>query len=78
MARACVNEPTLNKGAFVASRSNFTPIQDITKITTPMVRGVMSHYDICAECGIERCIRVEEFSIPASMLGLTTGMPKRH
>lgn len=74
--KACANEPTLNKGAFIAQETAFTPTQDISKISTPMVHGFMSFFDICAECGFKRCIRVDEASIPAEMLGLKTIIKK--
>jgi hypothetical protein len=77
MQRAAAKEPTLPTGAVVALQSVFTPLQDITKLTTLMVRGVVSHYDICAGCGLQRVVRVDETSFPTSALGIPTGIPKR-
>lgn len=56
---ACTDEPSIPKGAFVSLEKVFTPIQDVNKITTPIIKGILTHYDICARCGTRYCTRAE-------------------
>jgi hypothetical protein len=69
---------TLPPDVFVAGRSEFTPLQNLAMLTTPTIRGIVKHYDVCAKCGTERCVRVEENAIDARLLGLQTQIPKRN
>ncbi len=67
---------TLPPEVFVAGRSEFTPLQNIAALTTPTVRGIFKHFDVCANCGTERCILVEERAIDSRALGLQVQMPR--
>ncbi len=73
--QACVDEPSIPKGTFVSIEKKVTPIQDITKISTPTTRVILHHYDICAGCGIYYCTRVEKTTIPTDALMRMMGMP---
>ena len=71
---ACADEPSLPKGIFVSLEKVFTPIQNINKIATPVVRGIMVHYDVCVNCGTRYCTRAEIISAPI-VAGPQPGMP---
>jgi uncharacterized protein YoaH (UPF0181 family) len=63
---ACADEPSLPKGIFVSLEKVFTPIQDINKIATPVVKGILVHYDVCVECGTRYCTKAEIISAPVT------------
>ena len=64
---ACADEPSIPKGTFVSLEKLFTPIQDMNKITTPMIKGILTHYDICIKCGTRYCTRAEITSVPITI-----------
>lgn len=64
---ACANEPSLPKGIFVSMEKIFTPIQDISKIATPVIKGVLVHYDVCVNCGTRYCTKAEIISAPVEV-----------
>lgn len=61
------DEPSIPKGAFVSFEKVFTAIQDLNKITTPTIRGVLNHYDICAKCGTRYCTKSEIITMPVQV-----------
>ncbi len=61
---ACADELSIPKGTFVSLEKVPTPIQDLNKITTPTVRGILSHYDVCAKCGTRYCTKAEIITMP--------------
>ena len=61
---ACADDSSIPKGAFVSLEKVFTPIQDLNKITTPTVKGIVTHFDICAKCGTRYCTKAEIGSVP--------------
>jgi len=64
---ACTDEPSIPKGTFVSLDKVFTPIQDLNKITTPTVKGLLTHFDICARCGTRYCTKAEITSVPVTI-----------
>lgn len=64
---ACDGEPSIPKGTFVSLEKVFTPIQDVAKLIGPLVKGIMCHYDVCANCGTKYCTRAEIISVPATV-----------
>lgn len=64
---ACAGVPFIPEGVFVSLQKAFVPIQDVQKITTPMAKGVVSHYDVCARCGTSYCTRAEIISAPVTV-----------
>lgn len=65
--KACEDEPSIPKGTFVSLEKVFSPITDVSKITTPTVKGILHHYDVCYSCGLRRCTRAEIVSAPVTM-----------
>lgn len=65
--QACADEPSIPKGTFVSLEKVFTPIQDMNKITTPLITVVICHYDVCANCGHRFCTRAEKTTIPVTI-----------
>ena len=64
---ACADEPSIPKGTFVSLEKLFTPIQDINKIMAPMIKGILSYFDICAKCGTRYCTRAEITTAPVTI-----------
>lgn len=64
---ACADEPSIPKGTFVSLDKVFTPIQDLNRITTPTVKGILTHFDICARCGNRYCTKAEIVSAPVTI-----------
>lgn len=64
---ACTDEPSIPKSTFVSLDKVFTPIQDMNKITTPTIKGILIHFDICAKCGTRYCTRAEITSPPVTI-----------
>jgi len=64
---ACADEPSIPKGTFVSLDKVFTPIQDLNRITTPTVKGILTHFDICARCGTRFCTKAEIVSAPVTI-----------
>ena len=64
---ACADESSIPKGTFVSLDKLFTPIQDINRIATSMIKGILSHFDICAECGTRYCTKAEITSAPVTI-----------
>lgn len=72
---ACADEPSIQKDVFVSLDKVFTPIQDISKVVSPLVRGILVHYDVCANCGTRYCTRAEVVSAPVSVQQAPIGNP---
>ena len=64
---ACADDPSIPKGTFVSLDKVFTPIQDLNRITTPTVKGILLHFDICARCGTRFCTKAEIISAPVTI-----------
>lgn len=64
---ACADERFISKEAFVSLEKVFTPIQDASRVTTPLVRGILCHFDVCATCGLRYCTRAEIMSVPVQV-----------
>jgi len=64
---ACANEPSIAPGTFVSLDKLVTPIQDVNKIATPIVKAIVTHFDVCAACGTRYCTRAEIMSIPVEI-----------
>ena len=64
---ACADEPSIPKGTFVSLEKLATPIQDLNRITTPTVKAIISHFDICAKCGLRYCTKAETTSLPVNI-----------
>lgn len=64
---ACADEPSIPKDVFVSLDKTFTPIQDVSKVVSPLIRGILVHYDVCANCGTRYCTRAEIISAPVSV-----------
>ena len=64
---ACADEPSIPKGTFASLEKLAVPIQDLNKITTPTVKSILVHYDVCAKCGTRYCTRAEIFSVPVTI-----------
>ena len=64
---ACADEPSIPKGTFVSLEKLFTPIQDINKILAPMIKGILSHFDICSKCGTRYCTKAEIITAPVTI-----------
>ena len=71
----CADEPTIPKGTFVSMEKKVTPIQDATRLSSLTIRVLMRHYDTCANCGLDYCVKVEIQSMPAELLMKAMGMP---
>jgi len=67
-------EPSYPKGAFGSIEKAFIPLQDLTKLSVPTVRGILVHYDVCARCGTRRCTKAEILSLPMPA-GQVPGFP---
>ena len=80
--QACENESSIPKDTFVSLEKRITPIQDFTKISLPTITVLVRHYDTCAECGLDRCTRVEKTTMPADalmrMMGMNPQPPRRN
>jgi len=64
---ACADESSIPKEAFPSLEKCFTPIQDVAKISTSTVRGILCHYDVCADCGLRYCTRAELKNMPVEI-----------
>lgn len=64
---ACAGDPAIPEGTFVSLDKVIVPIQDINKISTPTVRSIFVHYDVCAKCGTRYCTRADFTSIPVTI-----------
>jgi len=65
--QACADEPSIPKGTFVSLEKLVTPIQDPIKLTTPTVKAILSHFDICAKCGTRYCTKAEITNLPVNI-----------
>lgn len=57
-------EPSYPEDTFGSIEKIFVPLQDITKLSIPSVRGILVHFDVCARCGTRRCTKAEVLSVP--------------
>lgn len=64
---ACADETSIPKGVFVSMEKVFTPIQDVTKLLGPLVKGILCHFDVCAKCGTRYCTRAEIANLPVNI-----------
>jgi len=74
-ALACVGEPSIPEGTFASLEKGFVPIQDMNKISTLTVKGIVYHYDVCARCGTRRCTKAEILSAPITAQQQSTVRP---
>ena len=74
--QACADEPSIPSGTFVSMEKKMTPIQDLTKISTPTTKIILRHYDTCAKCGFDYCTRAEKTTIPTDALMRMMGAPQ--
>jgi len=68
-----LKDENLPEGTFISLEKVVTPVHDVGRITTPMIKCLVIHYDICAKCGMRYCTRVEMINAPVSYKG---GMPQ--
>lgn len=73
---ACANEPSIPKSPFTSLEKVFTPFQDVSRVTTPLVKGILCHYDVCGNCGLRYCTRAEIRSMPVVMDVLGKSSPR--
>jgi len=64
---ACDGESSIAKDAFVSLDKTFTPIQDVTRLLGPVVKGILCHFDVCSKCGMRYCTRAEITSVPVNV-----------
>ncbi len=64
---ACADEPSIPKGTFTSLEKKVVPIQDLNKITTPTVKTILSHFDVCPKCGTYYCTKAEITSLPVTI-----------
>ena len=71
-----IGEPSLPEGIFVSLEKVFTPIQQPTQMLSPLVRGILVHYDVCANCGHRYCTKAEKVSFPVTVQQAPVNPPK--
>lgn len=64
---ACADDASIPEGAFISLEKMFTPIQDMTKLISPTIKGILCHYDVCAKCGHRYCTQAEITSMPVEI-----------
>ncbi|MDP2729112.1 MAG: hypothetical protein Q8O55_01360 [Dehalococcoidales bacterium] len=63
-------------GVYLALRSAAVPLTltPATTLSLPFVPVLMASYDICTECGLERCVRVEVKTIDSRTIAAAVGL----
>lgn len=64
------------RDAFTRLRTEIVPLEQ-PAIAGVMVEAIVRHYDVCGNCGTERCTRAELLNVPVAVLGLPGGDPPR-
>jgi len=64
---ACADEPSVPNDVFVSLEKVFTPIQQPGQLLGLLVKGIMTHFDICAKCGTRYCTKAEIVSMPLTV-----------
>lgn len=56
-------------------------LQNLAGISTPSIKVLIRHYDTCAGCGMDRCVKVEKTTLPREvfmqMMGIGTMANRR-
>ena len=73
---AMKDEPSAAKGIYVSLRKEFAPILSASMLSSPMIKGILSHFDVCFKCGIEYCTKAEIASFPANTMPPIGGKAK--
>jgi len=77
---AMESEPSKPIKPLAYLKKEITPIQDFLAISTPSTKVLMRHYDTCAGCGLDYCVRAEKLSMPTDLLmqsmGIALKMPQ--
>lgn len=64
---ACADEPSIPKGTFASLEKVVAPIQDPNKLTTPTIKAILGHFDVCVKCGTRYCTKAEITSLPVTI-----------
>lgn len=63
---ACKGEPSIPEGTFVSLEKRFTTVQAPSKLLGPLAKGILTHYDVCQNCGTSYCTKAEIIMAPVT------------
>ena len=73
---ACTDEPSIPQDTFISLEKVFTPLQQPTQMLSPIAKGILCHYDVCAKCGLRYCTRAEKVSLPVTVQQAPVNSPR--
>lgn len=63
--RELIEKGIIKEGEFVSQRKLITPLVGAASVTLTMP-ALVTHYDICAKCGLDYCTRAEKAELPVT------------